>query len=252
MSTDPLHQFVIERIVPLEFGGVDLSFTNSSLCMMLGLIASTGLFSIAMRRKALVPGRLQVFVEMFYEMVAGMVRGNLGHEGRKYFPFIFTIFVMVLMGNLIGMVPFPYSFTYTSHIIVTASLSFTIFGVVVLMAIAKHGLKFFAHFAPPGVPWPVYFLLTPIEIVSYIARPITHALRLFANMLAGHIMLKVFAGFSVALASLGAIGLAGGLVPSLVNAGLMAFELLIALLQAYVFAILACIYLRDATEEAGH
>jgi len=244
---DPLHQFVITPIIPLEVGGMDVSFTNSSLWMMIGVVVSTGFITMAMRRKALVPGRMQAVVEIFYEMVAGLVRSNIGSEGRKFFPFVFTIFVLVLMGNLLGLI--PYSFTYTSHIIVTAALSFLIFGMVVIMAIAKQGLHFFAHFAPPGVPWFVYPLLVPIEIVSYLARPITHGLRLFANMMAGHIMLKVFAGFSVGLAGLGAVGFAAGLIPMLVNSGLIAFELLIALLQAYVFAILACIYLRDTVGE---
>ncbi len=244
--SDPLHQFVIERIIPLEIGGIDLSFTNSSLWMMIGVIVSTGFISVAMNRKALVPGRMQVLVEIFYEMVAGLVRNNIGSEGRKYFPFIFTLFIVVLMGNLLGLI--PYSFAYTSHIIVTAAMSFMIFGMIVVLAIMRHGLHFFSHFAPPGVPWFVYPLLVPIEIVSYLARPVTHGLRLFANMMAGHIMLKVFAGFSVAMAGAGAFGFVAAILPMFVNAGLIAFELLIALLQAYVFAILACIYLKDTVE----
>lgn len=246
---DPLHQFEIRKIIPLEIGGVDLSFTNSSLWMMIGIIVSSGFIAVAMGRRSLVPTRMQVFVEIVYEVIAGMVRANLGAEGRKYFPFVFTIFIIVLMGNLLGLL--PYAFTYTSHIIVTAALAFMVFGLVLVMAFARHGIGFLAHFAPKGVPWFVYPVLVPIEIVSYAARPITHGLRLFANMLAGHIMLKVFAGFSVGLASIGAFGLAAGLVPMLVNSGLLAFELLIALLQAYVFAILACIYLKD-TVSADH
>ncbi|PJB70411.1 MAG: F0F1 ATP synthase subunit A [Alphaproteobacteria bacterium CG_4_9_14_3_um_filter_47_13] len=243
---DPLHQFVIEPIVTLKIGGLDLSFTNSSLWMIIGVVTSVGFMSIAMGHKALVPGRMQVLTEMFYEMVAGLVRSNIGHDGRKYFPFVFTLFILVLMGNLLGLI--PYSFTFTSHIIVTAALSFFVFFVVMIMALIKHKMKFFAHFVPPGVPWFVYPILVPIELVSYMARPITHGLRLFANMLAGHIMLKVFAGFSVGLASTGFLGFAAGIVPMLVNTGLIAFELLIALLQAYVFAILACIYLKDTVE----
>jgi F-type H+-transporting ATPase subunit a len=245
---DPLHQFEIQKIVDLNIGGVDLSFTNSSLWMLIGVIASTTLITAAIRRKALVPDRLQVFIEMFYEMVAGMVRSSIGHEGRKYFPFVFTVFVIVLMGNLLGLL--PYAFTYTSHIIVTAALAFMIFAMVIIIGVFRHGLHFFTLFAPAGVPWFVYPLLVPIEIVSYFARPITHGLRLFANMMAGHIMLKVFAGFSVGLASLGAVGVAAGMLPMFINAGLIAFELLIALLQAYVFAILACIYLKDTVEIA--
>lgn len=245
---DPLHQFVIEPIVPLEIGGLDLSFTNSSLWMMIGVAVSAIFISIAMGRKSLVPGRMQVLVEMFYETVAGLVRSNIGYEGRIYFPFIFTLFVIVMIGNLLGLI--PYSFTFTSHVIVTMALSFFVFALVLVMAISRHGLHFFAHFAPSGVPWFVLPVLVPIEIVSYLARPITHGLRLFANMMAGHIMLKVFAGFSVGLASAGVLGFLGGIVPMLVNSGLIAFELLIALLQAYVFAILACIYLKDTVDLA--
>jgi len=247
---DPLHQFVIEPIVPLEIGGLDLSFTNSSLWMMIAVGTSFVLFSQAMKRKALVPGRLQVLVEMFYQMVADMVRSTIGPEGRKYFPFVFTIFMLVLMGNLLGLI--PGAFTYTSHIIVTAALALLVFFTVVGIAIAKHGLHFFTLFAPAGVPWFVYPLLVPIEIVSYMARPITHGLRLFANMLAGHILLKVFASFSVGLvASMGVVGFAAGLIPAGINTVLIGFELLIALLQAYVFAILTCMYLKD-TVEIGH
>lgn len=243
---DPLHQFVITPIVPLEIGGLDISFTNSSLWMMIAIVVSTVFFSMSMKRKALVPGRLQIMTEMIYEMVAGLVRTNIGPEGRRYFPLIFTIFVVVLMGNLLGLL--PYSFTYTSHIIVTAMLAFSIFLLVVIIGLFRHGLHFLSLFAPAGVPWFVYPLLVPIEIVSYFARPITHGLRLFANMMAGHIMLKVFASFSVGMAGAGALGFAAGLLPMFVNAVLIAFELLIALLQAYVFAILACIYLKDTVE----
>jgi F-type H+-transporting ATPase subunit a len=216
--------------------------------MMLGVVASYLLFSQAMKRKAMVPGRLQVMVEMLYQMLSDMVRNSIGPEGRRYFPFIFTIFMIVLMGNLLGLI--PYSFTYTSHIIVTASLSFMIFLSVIVIGFARHGTHFLSLFAPAGVPVLLYPFLVPIEIISYIARPITHSVRLFANMMAGHIMLKVFAGFSVGLASLGAVGLAAGLIPILVNSALIGFELLIALLQAYVFAILACIYLKDTVEIA--
>lgn len=246
--TDPLHQFLITRIVPLEIGGLDLSFTNSSFWMVAGVVLSTSFIAIAMNRKALVPGRMQVLVEIFYEMISGLVRSNIGASGRPYFPLIFTLFVSVLMGNLLGLI--PYSFTYTSHVIVTMALSFMVFAIVVLIGLARHGVHFLSLFVPAGVPVFTYPLLVPIEIVSYFARPITHGLRLFANMLAGHIMLKVFAGFSVGLAGLGFAGFLGGLIPMFVNSALIGFELLIALLQAYVFAILACIYLKDTVEIA--
>jgi F-type H+-transporting ATPase subunit a len=247
---DPLHQFVITPIVPIELGGVDLSFTNSSLWMLIGAITSVILLSTSMSKKALVPGRMQIMIEIIYEMVADLVKSNVGSEGKKYFPMVFTIFMIVLMGNLLGLI--PYSFTYTSHVIVTMALSFSIFAMVILLGIARHGLHFFSIFVPPGVPWFIYPLLVPIEIVSYLARPITHGLRLFANMMAGHIMLKVFAGFSVTMfAAWGIGGFAAGLLPMFVNSMLIGFELLIALLQTYVFVILACIYLKD-TVHIGH
>jgi F-type H+-transporting ATPase subunit a len=230
-------------------GGIDLSFTNSSLWMVIGGVVSITLLTTGMKRKALVPGRMQLLVELMYEMVADLVRSNIGPKGRIYFPIIFTVFIIVLMGNLLGLL--PYSFTYTSHIIVTMALSFTIFAMVIVLGFIKHGTHFFSLFVPPGVPWFIYPLLVPIEIISYLARPITHGLRLFANMMAGHIMLKVFAGFSVGLISFGAVGFAAGLLPMFINAVLIGFELLIALLQTYVFVILACIYLKD-TVEIGH
>lgn len=245
---DPLHQFEISPIIPLEIGGIDLSFTNASLWMMISIIVAGGFMTMAMRRRSLVPGRLQVLGEMLYEMVGGLVKTNIGPEGSRYFPFVFTLFMIVLMGNMLGLT--PYSFTFTSHIIVTMMLAFSVFLMVIIMGVARHGLHFFSLFAPSGIPWPLYFLLVPIEIVSYFARPITHGLRLFANMMAGHIMLKVFAGFSVAMAGIGLAGAAAGMIPMLVNAGLLIFELLIAFLQAYVFAILACIYLKDTVEIA--
>ena len=243
---DPLHQFVIEPIIDFEIGGIDLSFTNSSLWMLIAAAVSIALFSTAMKRKALVPGRLQALSEIIYEMIAGLVRTNIGPEGRRYFPLVFTVFILVLMGNLLGLI--PYSFTFTSHIIVTAMMAFSLFLLVIFMGLLHHGLHFFSLFAPSGVPWFIYPVLVPIEIVSYMARPITHGLRLFANMMAGHIMLKVFAGFSVGLISLGVAGFVAGLIPMFINAVLIAFELLIALLQAYVFAILACIYLKDTVD----
>jgi F-type H+-transporting ATPase subunit a len=246
LAFDPLEQFVIRPIVPLHIGNFDISFTNSSAWMMIAIIAATTLFTLGMKKRALVPGRLQMAVEMYYAMVADMVRSTIGPEGKKYFPFIFTLFITLLLGNMMGII--PYSFTFTSHIIVTAALSFSIFACIILLGALRHGTHFLTLFAPSGVPWFVYPLLVPIEIISYFARPITHGLRLFANMLAGHIMLQVFAGFSVMMVGAGALGIIGSVFPVIINAGLMAFELLIGLLQAYVFAILACIYLKDTIE----
>lgn len=243
---DPIHQFVIEPIIPLEIGGVDLSFTNSALWMAIGIVVSTSFLSVAMGRKALVPGRLQVVAEMLYEFVAGMIRENIGSAGRQYFPLIFTLFMVVLMGNLLGMIPF--SFTYTSHLIVTGGLALMIFFAVILIGIFRHGFKFFSLFVPPGVPFWLFPLIIPIEIISFLVRPVTLSVRLFANMMAGHLMLKVFAGFSVAMLGVGVAGMAMGLVPMLFNSVLIAFEFLIALLHAYVFTVLSCIYLKDTVE----
>jgi F-type H+-transporting ATPase subunit a len=246
VAEDPLHQFVIEPLLPLHVAGLDLSFTNSSLWMVIGVVASTGLMALALRPKALVPGRAQMVMELFYALVEDMLKTSIGHEGKRYRAFIFTVFTFVLMGNLMGLI--PYSFTYTSHIIVTAALAFTVFGGVIFLGFKNHGMHFLRVFVPPDIPFLLYFLLVPIEFVSYMARPLTHGLRLFANMVAGHIMLKVFAGFTIGLMTMGLIGIAGGFVPVFINAVLIGFELLIALLQAYVFAILACIYLKDTVD----
>lgn len=238
---DPLHQFVITKIIPLEIGGIDISFTNSSLWMMLGVVASFLLFSQGMKRKAMVPGRLQVMVEMLYQMLSDMVRNSIGPEGRRYFPFIFTIFMVVLMGNLLGLI--PYSFTYTSHIIVTASLSFMIFLSVIVIGFARHGTHFLSLFFPHGAPLASAPILIPIEVISYLSRPISLSVRLFANMTVGHIILKIFAGFVV---SLGAFFVLPGIVPMGLLVGLTALEFFVAFLQAYIFTILSCIYLNDA------
>lgn len=244
---DPLHQFIIKPLIPLSVGGADISFTNSSLWMMIGVVLSTGFLSLAMRRRALVPGRMQVMAEMLYEFIAGMIRENIGPEGRRYFPLVFTLFMVVLMGNLLGMV--PYSFTYTSHIAVTAGLAVAIFLLVVVIGLFRHGVHFLSLFVPPGVPFMLYPLIIPIEIISYFVRPVTLSVRLFANMMAGHLMLKVFAGFSVAmLAAFGAAGFLAGMLPMAFNVILIGFEFLIALLHAYVFTVLACIYLKDTVD----
>ena len=246
---DPIHQFVITPIIPFEAGGLDLSFTNSSLWMAIAVISSITFLSIAMRDKAMVPGRLQMSAEMIYQFVANMVRENVGSKGREYFPLVFTLFMVVLMGNMLGMI--PYSFTYTSHLIVTAALALVIFLTVLIIGIVRHGLHFFKLFVPPGAPLWLFPLIIPIEILSFLVRPVTLSVRLFANMMAGHLVLKVFAGFSVSMMGLGAAGFFMGIVPAAFNVALIAFEFLIAFLQAYVFAVLSCIYLKD-TIEIGH
>ena len=249
---DPIHQFVITPLIPLHVGGVDLSFTNSSLWMMVAVVVSALVLSIATRRKSLVPGRMQVMSEMLYEFVANMIRENIGSGGRQYFPLIFTLFMVVLMGNLLGMI--PYSFTYTSHIIVTMALALLIFFMVLIIGVVKHGPSFFSFLIPPGVPAWLFPLIIPIELISFLVRPVTLSVRLFANMMAGHLMLKVFAGFCVSMlaagvaADLAPVGFVAATVPMLFNVILIGFEFMIALLHAYVFTVLSCIYLKDTVE----
>lgn len=245
---DPLHQFVVTPIIPLHIAGIDLSFTNSSLWMMIAVVVSTTLLTLGMKQSALIPGRAQVLAEMVYEFVANMIRENIGPAGRQYFPLIFTMFMMVLMGNMLGLL--PYSFTFTSQLIVTGALALFIFLMVMVLGIVRHGLHFFSLFLPPGVPVWLFPLVIPLEVVSYLIRPITLSVRLFANMMAGHLMLKVFAGFSVAMISAGALGWVGAMFPMLFNAVLTGFELMIALIHAYVFSVLCCLYLKDTVELA--
>ena len=237
---DPLHQFEITPIIPLEIAGIDISFTNSAMWMAIAVVASMAFMMIATRKPAMIPGRTQMFAENMYEFIASMIRDNIGSRGREYFPMIFTIFVIVLMGNMLGML--PYAFTYTSHIAVTMGLALSIFIFVTILGFIKHGFHFFTLFCPAGVPWALKPLIIPIEILSYLIRPVTLSVRLFANMMAGHLMLKVFAGFSVGM------GVALGVLPMFFNVALIGFEFLIAFLQAYVFTILSCIYLKDAIE----
>jgi F-type H+-transporting ATPase subunit a len=235
----PLQQFEIKSIIPIELGdaGVDVSFTNSALFMVIAMVLISAFMILGMRRSAIVPGRWQCAAEMAYEFIANMLRDTVGQEGRKYFPFVFTIFMFVLFGNLLGMV--PYSFTFTSHIVVTFALAFIIFVGVTILGFVKHGMHFFSFFVPPGTPLPMYPLLIPIEVISYLSRPISLSVRLFANMLAGHTLLKVIAGFVWALGVFGVLPLA-------FVVALTGLEILIACLQAYVFTILTCLYINDA------
>ncbi|PPR64799.1 MAG: ATP synthase subunit a [Alphaproteobacteria bacterium MarineAlpha4_Bin2] len=233
----PLEQFVIKPIVPLEVVGVDVSFTNSALFMAIAVLLATIFLVLGMRRSDIVPGRWQAAVELSYEFIAGLLRDTVGAEGRKYFPIIFTLFMFVLLGNLLGMV--PYSFTFTSHIAVTFALAILVFIGVTILGFVRHGMHFFSFFAPPGTPVVMLPLLVPIEIISYLSRPISLSVRLFANMLAGHTLIKVIAGF-IAL-----LGVAG-ILPFALVVALTGLEILIAFLQAYVFAILTCLYINDA------
>jgi F-type H+-transporting ATPase subunit a len=243
---DPIHQFVIEPIIPLEIAGLNLSFTNSSLWMLIAATVSCTFLLLATREKAMVPGRLQATAEIMYEFIANMVRENIGSKGRQYFPLIFTLFMIVLFGNVLGLIPM--SFTYTSHIIVTGTLAMMIFFAVTIFGFINHGTHFLSLFAPSGVPFILQFLIIPIELLSFLIRPITLSVRLFANMMAGHLILKIFAGFSTMLIGLGFGGFILGLVPMAFNVAMLLLELLVAVLQAYIFAILSCIYLKDTVD----
>ena len=234
----PLEQFNIKPLVPIHIGGLDLSYTNSALMMTIAVGAVTLFLVGGIGARSTVPGRWQSAAEMSYEFIAGMVRDNVGSEGRQYFPFVFTLFMFILFGNLIGMIPF--GFTFTSHIIVTFGLAALVFVLVTVVGLARHGTHFFSYFMPSGVPIWMAPIIVPIEVISYLSRPISLSVRLFANMMAGHTMLKVFAGFTVALGAL------GGWAPLLINVALTGFEILVAVLQAYVFTILTCLYLHDA------
>jgi len=236
-GASPLHQFVIERLVPLHVGGLDLSFSNSALFMAISVAVITAFLTLSMSGAKLVPTRWQSAAELSYEFIANMIRDNVGGAGKAYFPFVFSLFMFVLFGNLIGMV--PYSFTYTSHIAVTFALAAFIFIGVTLIALARHGWHFFTFFAPKGMPLVLQMLLVPIEVISYLIRPMTLSIRLFANMMAGHTMLVIFAGFVVAMGVF-------GILPLALNVFFILLELLVAVLQAYVFTILTCIYLHDA------
>ena len=239
----PLAQFEIKSYYPLELMGIDISFTNSSLAMLITSSVIIFFMYMGIRNPSVIPSRLQVLLEISYEFIGNMINDNIGKEGMKYFSFIFTLFMFILLGNLIGMM--PYSFTWTSHIIVTFSISFFIFIAVTLIAISKHGLiKFLKFFAPSGVPKPMLILLIPIEVISYLSRPISLSVRLFANMMAGHTLLKVIAGFVFVLGANSFI--IGGALPIAFLVALTGLEIVIAFLQAYVFAILTCLYINDA------
>ena len=237
LEIKPLEQFKIEPLIPLHIGGLNVSYTNSALLMTIAVVLITALLVLGTRRARLVPGRWQSIAEMSYEFVADMVDTNVGHGGRQYFPFVFTLFMFILFANLLGMI--PYSYTVTSQIIVTFALAAVVFIGVTIVGIIRHGFHFLRLFVPQGVPPVLLLLLVPIELLSYCIRPFTLSIRLFANMLAGHTMLAIFAGFA---ASIGLLGI----FPLGINILLVALEVLVAVLQAYVFAILTCLYLSDA------
>lgn len=241
----PIEQFAIRPIVELgTVGGQQIVFTNSALYMLLTVTVAAGFLFLASRRGKVVPGRWQSSAEMLYEFVSKTVRENAGEHGMKFFPLVFSLFMFILVANLIGM--FPYAFTVTSHIIVTFALAMLVFLTVTIYGLLRHGFKFFRLFMPEGVPVMLAPIIVPIELMSYISRPISHSVRLFAVMLAGHITLKVFAGFVVGLGSLGSLGLMSAIMPLAMTVALTALELLMAIIQAYVFTMLSCMYLNDA------
>jgi len=251
-GTDPIHQFVIYDIFNLftlggdgtEGSGLHFAFTNSALFMVATVVAASAFMLLAPGKGSLVPSRIQLLSEMMYEFIANMLRSSAGKEGMVFFPFVFSLFAFVLVANLFGMV--PYFFTVTSHIIVTFALAMLVIGVVTIYGFARHGLKFFKLFAPAGIPAPVLLIVVPIEIVSFLSRPISLSVRLFGNILAGHITLKVFTGFVVTMGAAGFLGWLGALLPLAMGVALTTLEFLVAAVQAYVFAVLTSMYLNDA------
>ncbi len=249
MANDPIHQFQIAKIIPIEIGGMDFSFTNSSLFMVATAVGAGAFLYLTTSSRSLVPARLQSISEMSYEFIANMLRDAAGTHGMKFFPMVFSLFMFVLVANLLGM--FPYFFTVTSHIIVTFTLALLVIGTVIIYGFMKHGFGFLKLFVPHGIPGLLVPLVVLIEVISFLSRPISLSVRLFANMLAGHITLKVFAGFVTSLSAMGIVGVAGSVLPLAMTVALTALEFLVAFLQAYVFAVLTCMYLNDALHP-GH
>ncbi len=244
MSNDPIHQFQISKLLPLEVGGLDVSFTNSALFMVATVAVSSAFLIMSTSGRGLIPTRLQSISEMIYEFIANLLRESAGSEGMRFFPFVFSLFVFILIANLFGM--FPYFFTVMSHIIITGALALLVIGIVLVYGFWRNGIGFLKLFVPQGVPLALAVVIVPIEVLSFISRPISLSVRLFANMLAGHITLKVFAGFIVSLSAFGVGGVIGSILPLAFTVALTALEFLVAFLQAYVFAILTCMYLNDA------
>jgi F-type H+-transporting ATPase subunit a len=250
VANDPTHQFLVNKIVPIEIGGIDFSFTNASLFMVATVVAATGFLYLTTGQRGLVPSRMQSVSEMSYEFISSMLREGAGSQGMKFFPLVFSLFMFVLTANMLGMI--PYFFTITSQIIVTFALAMLVIGTVVVYGFYKHGFGFLKLFVPSGVPGALLPLVVTIEVISFLSRPISLSIRLFANMLAGHITLKVFAGFVTSLGALGAVGVAGAILPLFMTVALTGLEFLVSFLQAYVFAVLTCMYLNDAVHPGGH
>lgn len=250
MAADPIHQFQIIDLFPVaKIGNVEIAFTNSAAYMVAAVVVITAFLLGGTAKRSLVPNRAQSAAELAYEFVASTIKSTAGTEGMRFFPFVFTLFMFILTVNVIGLI--PYAFTVTTHIIITATLALSVFLTVLVYGFWKNGLHFFNLFVPKGIPIYILPLIVFIEVLSFLSRPISHSVRLFANMLAGHITLKVFASFIVLLSGAGFVGVVGAALPLALVVALTALELLVAFLQAYVFAILTCIYLNDAIHP-GH
>jgi len=247
---DPIHQFGIRPLVPIQIGHVDVSLTNSGLFMLLAVALGCLIAAIGARGDSGVPGRMQALAEMSYEFVAGMVRSAAGEEAMRFFPFVFSIFFFVTICNVVGLI--PYSFTVTAQIVITVMLALMVFLTVVIVGLKEHGTHFFKTFVPPDVPIYILPLVVAIEIVSFLSRPVSHSVRLFANMLAGHITLYVFGSFVIMLLGASLVFKPIAILAFAMTVGLEALELLVAFLQAYVFAMLTCMYLNDALHPGGH
>ncbi len=251
MSNDPMHQFHIEKIVPMDLGGFDISFSNASAFLLLGAAIPAAFMLASSAKAALVPGRLQALGETTYKFVYDNLYSSAGAKGVKMFlPLVMTLFLFIATMNLVGL--WAYNFTPTSQIIVTASMALIVFFTVIIVGFAKWGFKFFKIFFPSGVPPLLYLIVTPIEIVSFFSRPLSHSVRLWANIFAGHVLVKVFAGFVPAMVGAGALGVVGSILPFGMTVALYALETLVAFLQAYVFVLLTCIYLNDALHAGDH
>ena len=247
----PMAQFEVHKLIPLEIGGVDVSFTNASLWMALAVTAGCLFLVLGVRRDGIIPGRLQSVVELMYDFIERQtVLSVMGESGRKFFPFIFSLFIFIFFTNFLGLI--PYSFTVTSHIIVTFAMALSVFALVLIVGFWTHGLHFFSLFVPSGAPLWIMPLIVPIEIISFLSRPISLSVRLAANMLAGHTMLKVFAGFIVTMLSAGGVLAFLSIAPLLAGVAVTALEVLVAAIQAWVFALLTCIYLNEAVHLHEH
>lgn len=247
---DPIHQFEIKNLFTIgSFGGHEIAFTNSAAFMLLAVVLTAALMLAGTAGRRLIPTRMQSVAELSYEFVADMLRSTAGEQGMKFFPLVFSIFMFVFVTNMLGII--PYTFTVASHLIVTVALALLVFFTVIVYGLYKNGLKFFKLFVPSGIPLVIMPLVIAIEVISFLSRPVSHSVRLFANMLAGHVTLKVFASFITMLGAMGVAGWAGAVLPLALTIAITALEILVAFLQAYVFAILTCIYLNDALHP-GH